>query len=842
MSYPVFISYARSVSTNRARALADKLAGQSFLDTDAVEYGEEFPPLILQALLAARVVVVFASSAYMDRPFCRLELKLALAGGDPAASHIIVALEEGSDGVLATVTPDVAERNWPLADETADIAALVRRRLGGGGRPIGTTLSVADANRIAKVFLEESLVPPPLDFGSIPRSLPPGIEQSIGPRFVGRAGDLRRLHRTLSGSAARLTSRIAAGAGFGKTRIAIEYLHRYGPKYYSGGLFWINAAASSLEEEYCRVLAELDQSVSDLASMRQQKRDVRHELELALRRIAQRGAVLFIVDNVPETAPGERARTISEYCPATGYVNVLATSRQDTPEPGVRGLRVDTLNRDGAILLLTEGVPGWGRHAWEQWGRVAEWVGDLPIALELLNRCLALGSISADELVRGAESQTPAGATAQLDTLREALRGQIPEGAVFGATEAFGISFQRLSDRARHAAMVLAQFGPAPIPEDLVEALGSDVCGPAERTALRSRHFVTASGDGSFGVMHRLTADFLRAQVGEAPRELIRVAGKVLASLLDPNRCRDSRQWKQLNPLRQHAEAVWERARNDDELAALVSEAVLRAAFLAREQGDFAAARRLEEQVVPLRQRIWGEENRDTLTSMNNLAETLRLQGDPAGARALHERVLDVRRRVLGEEDLDTLTSKSHLAKRLPLQGDLAGARELHERVLDVRRRLLGEEHLETLTSMNNLAMTLRLQGDLAGARELQKRVLDVRRRVLDAEHPDTLTSMNDLAATIWSQGDYSTAGKLEKPLLEVRRRVLGNLHPDTLTSIWNYARTLMDLGERAESVRLLRECLEGCREKLGENHPTTVKTANYLHSLGLDADAATPE
>ena len=50
---------------------------------------------------------------------------------------------------------------------------------------------------------------------------------------------------------------------------------------------------------------------------------------------------------------------------------------------------------------------------------------------------------------------------------------------------------------------------------------------------------------------------------------------------------------------------------------------------------------------------------------MNNLAETLRAQGDLAGARSLEEQVLDVSRRIFGEEHPGTLTSMSNLAETL---------------------------------------------------------------------------------------------------------------------------------------------------------------------------------
>ena len=110
-----------------------------------------------------------------------------------------------------------------------------------------------------------------------------------------------------------------------------------------------------------------------------------------------------MIDNIPEAAPGAAPPSIAGFCPALDAVTVLATSRQDTQEQGVSTIRVDTLERDPAIVLLTDGVPGPGALSWADWGRISEWVGDLPIALDLLNRLLALESITPAELLPWAD-------------------------------------------------------------------------------------------------------------------------------------------------------------------------------------------------------------------------------------------------------------------------------------------------------------------------------------------------------------------------------------------------------------------------------------------------------
>jgi hypothetical protein len=68
---------------------------------------------------------------------------------------------------------------------------------------------------------------------------------------------------------------------------------------------------------------------------------------------------------------------------------------------------------------------------------------------------------------------------------------------------------------------------------------------------------------------------------------------------------------------------------------------------------------------------------------------------------------------VLGEDHPETLTSMNNLADTRHSLGDLDGARQLHEQALAGRRRVLGEDHPDSLTSMNNLTEVRRDLGEL---------------------------------------------------------------------------------------------------------------------------------
>ena len=808
MAHPVFISYARRTSREAAEALHQALGDEAFLDSSDIEDGEQFPRAIIEALLGSRVVVVLADEVYFTRWYCLRELRTALAPYDAllrtpgstseqlseALRHIVIALPGGGrPAALDNLPPDLRVTDWPRVDETQRLVGLIRARL--PAMSLRERLGTSEGGRILETLVEEAALPPPGNLAGVPVYHPKGqMEVSIGERFVGRAHDVARIHFTLStmrGDAARsaaLSGTVSAAGGFGKTRIAIEYLHRYGPGYHPGGLFWINADVDqgALEEQFYGILHALGRVSLELPVLRQQRADLRGMLSAALRELPPAKPVLIVVDNVPESAPGAPARSLGEYCPALGISTVLATSRQKTVESGVAALPLDVLPRSASVALLTNGLARPDLLRREQWEKLAEWVGDLPLVLDLLNRVLSLDPDSAPRLLDMAEHSAPL--TAELDGLLEALRGQVPEGAIRGITEALSISFEKLGPNGRRAARLLAQLAPTPIPEELMTAFGPGVDNPEARLPLTGRHFVTGGGGGMFGVMHRVIADFIRTAARQHETADFLAACRAVRAVMGDKRCEDPEHWPLMNAWRPHAESLFERsltqAADDTETARVAAGAGSVAGILRSEQGDLAGARRLEEQVLGAYRRALGEDHPDTLAAVNNLASTLAEQGDLVGARRLMEQVLEATRRVLGEKHPDTLKTMDNLAVTLEGQGDLEGARRLQEQVLEVRRRLPGGEHPGTLTTMHNLAVTLARQGDLLGARRLEEQVLEVRRRVLGREHPGTLRTMHNLAQTLWRQGDLAGARQLEEQVVEAMRRVLGEKHPDTLKAM----------------------------------------------------------
>jgi tetratricopeptide (TPR) repeat protein len=869
MPHDVFISYARDASRDHAEALHKALGPDlAFLDTEEIGVGEQFPDRLVKALYDARVIVIFAEPTYFTRRYCLQEFHIACgpflrvldrAGATreqkaEAIRGIVVALPpKGVDPMMERFPSGIEGRNWPKVDEIDALAKLVRDEVAATPTTLRERYAALGADEAERArFLSASLLPEPQRIGKIPLVPAAKLRESIHDAFVGREDDLWHVHHVLatrgagSATAAGLTGSLEAMGGVGKTRIALEYLWRFGTREWRGGLFWINAEqVETAESQLYTVLRALNPATPSLEAVRAMPGGVADAVAQAIR--AMDGPrPLFIIDNVPEAEPGKQPWPLDTWCPVLGEVAVLTTSRSHVSlvPGGIVSIRVDVLSPDASVLLLTANVD---RHQLtdEEWKEIAHWVGYLPLALELLNGLLKSREVPAKTMLQMSRTERPSEA---LDAGMKAIRADVPPGALRGIAEAFQESYDRLIPDQQYAARLVAWMAPEPVPEFMVEALGPGVFRPGVRSALTNRSFVTEARDGSdayFGSMHRVLADFVLSQSSDLAEEFDLLSSHLMSLLAavegqgDAGARRVQDCFPLISAVLAHRYSLLLSASEFPDAYRLANDAGI---VLAR-WGHAALAGALFGDLSAQSARLLGEEHPDTLGSMSNLALMLSDRGDHAGAQELQERLLAARRRVLGEEHLDTLTSMNDLANTLGDRGDYTGAQELLMSVLRARHRILGEEHRATLVSMASLASAMRVQGNHAGARELQERVLETLRRTMGEEHPDTLVSMNNLANTLNAQGDHAGAQELQERVWEVRRRILGEEHPDTLGSMNNLANALRNRGDHARAQELLEQAVEAMRRRLGVEHPwTTVTTWGLLENYLAQEDLASGE
>jgi serine/threonine protein kinase/Tfp pilus assembly protein PilF len=237
-----------------------------------------------------------------------------------------------------------------------------------------------------------------------------------------------------------------------------------------------------------------------------------------------------------------------------------------------------------------------------------------------------------------------------------------------------------------------------------------------------------------------------------------------------------------------------------------------------------------------------GDDDPDTITSLNNYAYVLDLLGRFNEAEPLYKEAMERSGRVFGKDHPHALTSLNNYAGVVLKSGRPAEALPLFEKALADQRRVLGEDHPETIIALNNYAFVLEELKRPAEAEPLYRQALEADRRTLGDDHPRTITALNNYAGVLERLGRFGESEPLRREAMERSRRVMGDDHPDTLQKMNNYGYVLFMLNRPAESLAQYERALEGRRRMLGADHAQTLRSlsgcASALQKLGREAEA----
>jgi WD40 repeat protein len=231
--------------------------------------------------------------------------------------------------------------------------------------------------------------------------------------FVGRDGDLSRLHASLSGPTSGPVGIRPAGltgmGGIGKTQLAVEYVHGHRGEY-PGGIFWIDAAGP-LADGFARLAT--DHRLRWAENDRPRDEQVRE----AFAALDSRPHALLVLDNVPD--PGALAvPVLPDYVPEDLRCRLLFTTRRHDLGR-FAGVELTVLAVSPALRLLLRHPsrraaldPADPNH--EHARAITRMLGRLPLALELAGAYLGKysGDVSLGSYREGLRSD---GALATLD-------------------------------------------------------------------------------------------------------------------------------------------------------------------------------------------------------------------------------------------------------------------------------------------------------------------------------------------------------------------------------------------------------------------------------------------
>ncbi|HEV2371297.1 MAG TPA: FxSxx-COOH system tetratricopeptide repeat protein [Streptosporangiaceae bacterium] len=649
--------------------------------------------------------------------------------------------------------------------------------------------------------------------------------------FTGRKEILTQLREGVSSAVTAVLPHALQGmGGVGKTAVAIEYAHLFRSEYEL--VWWIPADRPALVRSSLAALAgPLGLESATAGGIETAATAVLNALRLGepVRRW------LLVFDNA------DQPEEINEIIPR-GPGHVLITSRNHRWQSVVDTVSVDVFTRGESTAFLAKRVRGGISES--EAGRLAEELGDLPLALEQAGALQAETGMSVDEYLRLLRQHAPA-------IMDEGRSPEYPRSM----TAAWRLSVSTLEQQMPLALELLrccAFFGPEPIPRDVfrlgTQAGENPVGDPLENPILLARairelgRFALVRIDGRTIQVHRLIQALLRDELPLDRQDRYRHEVHLILAASAPKDPDDNDLWPRFSDLVAHVAAPatdMASCRSPD-----VRFFVLNVIRYLYRSGDRKSSRDFAERFISRWTKDSGAEDPAVLGAYRHLGNSLRDLGLYNEAHSVIGPTLEGASRILGERDPLTLSLASSYAADLRARGDFRDAQKLDEVTVQLREETLGPTRTETLRAKNNLALDYGLTSDYKHAQELQESTFRLQNEGTEGvNQTDVLISWNGLARLVRLRGYYSEARDVGEEAYDYGLETLGRENYWTLRTGIDLSIALRRIGStRGASLALAREIYDRCVRLFGQEHPDTLAAAisliNIQRTMGITDEA----
>jgi hypothetical protein len=639
--------------------------------------------------------------------------------------------------------------------------------------------------------------------------------------FTGRDDTLAQLRHGVSNKVTAVLPHALQGmGGVGKTAVAIEYAHRYRSEYEL--VWWIPADQPTLVRSSLAALAEpLGLQSATAAGIESAATAVLN----ALRRGQPSARWLLIFDNA------DQPEDLNDIIPR-GPGDVLITSRNHRWQAVVDTVQVDVFSRTESRDFLAKRVPK-GLNESDS-SRLAEELGDLPLALEQAGALQAETGMSVDEYLRLLKEQAA-------EIMAE---GKSPEYPL-SMTAAWKLSVSTLNRQLPQATELLrccAFFGPEPIPRDVfrrgtqvTETRVSDLIAKPillARVIRELGRFALVKIDGRSIGVHRLIQALLRDELDPDEQAAYRHEVHLILAAAAPNDPDDDELWPRFAELVAHVAApATELAQCRDPAVRAFALNVVR--YLYR-SGDNASSQAFAERFIAQWTADSGPDDPNVLDARRHLGNVLRELGQYSETFGLSEATLGRVREVLGERDALTLALTNSFGADLRARGDFAAAGALDEQSLVLHQAVFGPTDPQTLRVMNNLALDYGLNSRYTAARDLHQRTYLLQSEGTSGVSAiDVLNSWNCLARAVRLCGNYTEARDVGEDAYDYGREVLGPEHYMTLRTARDLSIALRRIATAYDdALEMATDVLNRCTRLFGTGHPDTLAAAINLTNI----------
>ena len=238
------------------------------------------------------------------------------------------------------------------------------------------------------------------------------------------------------------------------------------------------------------------------------------------------------------------------------------------------------------------------------------------------------------------------------------------------------------------------------------------------------------------------------------------------------------------------------------------AQSMIAAAWALHMRPDEDAAEELIRKALAIEQKLVGEHHREVVSALIDLGEILRAKADYVGAVAAERRAADLSAQIPGDQGQRSI-ALTDLAVAEMNRGNFTSAEPFLREAITIDKRLHGDRYRNVPRNLSNLAAIRKERGDLKGAKELWIEALGLQRQILPPDHPDIAWTLRLLGNVKRAEGDRTGAESDLRASLEMERRIFGARHPIVAILLRDLAPLLRDEGRRGEAASLSREALE---------------------------------
>ena len=516
---------------------------------------------------------------------------------------------------------------------------------------------------------------------------------------MGRQTELDELAQKLQSAEQVAITAVSGMGGIGKTALVQQYVRQAKEKY-PGGRWYFKVREQSLAAQLVNAAVvfgwQLPQGMTDSKAQAQWcygqwQRNFP-------------GDRLLLLDDVQQYSD------VKEFLPKGDFsFPVLMTSRRRFGKP-VNRLDLGVLPLNEAMELLTSLIGDDERVQTQKADaeKLCEWVGRLPLGIELIGRYLEQDPVSFGEFQDDLEET-------RLQTI--ALQ-DLPEEMAYeySIQAAFELSWQTLDSEAKTLMGLVAIFAQAPIPLELIAGAVPEWSKQALRNCLNrvlvQRNLLQRDVDESYQ-LHQLIREFTAIKLETELSVETSVLKKGVANSL-------TNFAKQIEPIvtvsvRQvMTEVMPHMGLVAQELSHLIvdsTDALWPFISLGRfyqSQSLWPETENWYQSCLKMTEKRFGSDHPDTATSLNNLAGLYRSMGRYGEAEPLYARSLEISEAQLGPDHPDTAGSYNNMAMFYYVLEQYAESANFAVRALDIFLAKLGQDHPNTQTVLNNFVAILR--------------------------------------------------------------------------------------------------------------------------------------